>query len=155
MQVRLSQPPTSTPGFAARDRYRVLPPWWCVALLAALVPCGFGQQPDSQRPSNQAEPKPSPLLEPGNGGRIPDSNDMARMREQQLKRASFAAANAERKRQLDADSLALLRFATELNEDVEKDNHRLSSELLQKIEQIERLAHNVQVKMKITMSAAN
>jgi hypothetical protein len=77
------------------------------------------------------------------------------MREQQLKRASFAAANAERKRQLDADSLALLRFATELNEDVEKDNHRLSSELLQKIEQIERLAHNVQVKMKITMSAAN
>ena len=155
MQVRLSQPPASAPGFAALGCFRVVLLWGCVALLAALVPCAFGQQSDPQRPSNQAEPKPSPLLKPENGGRLPDSYDMERMREQQLKRATFNAANAERKRQLDADSLALLRFATELKEDIGNDSHALSSELLRKTEEIERLAHNVQVKMKLTMSAAN
>jgi hypothetical protein len=115
----------------------------------------LGQQSDSQRPSNQAEPKPAPLLKPENGGRLPDSNEMTRMREQQLKRASFAAANAERKRQLDSDSSALLRFATELRDDIGKDSHAFSSEVFKKTEEIERLAHNVQVKMKLTMSAAN
>ena len=154
MQVRSSQPPNSVPGFAALACFRVAPLWLCFALLAVLVPCAFSQQPDTQRPSNQAEPKPAPLLRPENGG-IPDRNDMTRMREQELKRTSFNAANAERKRQLDADSMALLRFATEMKEDIGRDSHALSSELLRKAEEIERLAHNVQVKMKLTMSAAN
>jgi hypothetical protein len=154
MQVRLSQPPNSVPGFAALACFRAASLWWCAALFAALVPFAFGQQPDTQRPSNQAEPKPAPLLRP-EYGRIPDKNDMTRMREQALKRASFNAANSERKRQLDADSMALLRFATEMKEDIGRDSHELSSELLRKAEEIERLAHNVQVKMKLTVSAAN
>jgi hypothetical protein len=121
---------------------------------------GFSQQsPEPQKPTNQSEPKPSTLLRP-EANHLPDANDIMTMRAQKVDKLKLIAANTERKRQLDEDSLALLRLAAELQsqwkEDVQKNNrHALSPDLLKKAEEIERLAHNVQVKMKLTMSAAN
>jgi hypothetical protein len=77
------------------------------------------------------------------------------MRQEKVNKVKFEAANAERKRQLDEDSLALLKLAAEVNGDMTRDGHKSSPELLRKIEEIERLAHNVQVKMKLTMTAPN
>jgi hypothetical protein len=153
-QPRTNQPPTASPRPAAHAFLRAAFMASCLAILgAAALPSAFGQTtPYPQKPTNQAEPKPTTLLRP-EANRLPDANDIMAMRIQKAKKADFEAANAERKRQLDEDSLALLNLAAELNDDLEKNHHTPSPDLRQKLEEIERLAHNVQVKMKLTMSA--
>jgi hypothetical protein len=153
MQVRLNQPRTSiTPPFAVRAGVSLL--WSCLLLLcAAAIPSAFSQAtPTPQKPTNQAEDKPNSYLRP-EANRLPDANDIMMMRQQKTSKAKFEAANAERKRQLDDDSQALLKLAAELNETLGKNDSRPSPDLRRKLEEIERLAHSVQVKMKLTMSA--
>lgn len=58
-------------------------------------------------------------------------------------------ANQERQAQLKRDADKLLKLATELKQYVDKSNENtLSLEVIQKAEQIERLAHSVREKMK-------
>ena len=58
-------------------------------------------------------------------------------------------ANQERQAQLKRDTDKLLKLATELKQYVDKSNENtLSLEVIQKAEQIERLAHSVREKMK-------
>ncbi|UWZ82523.1 hypothetical protein [Occallatibacter riparius] len=124
----------------------------CLFCAASLLPA-FGQAtPTSQKPTNQAEPKPSTLLRP-DANRLPDANAIMMMRQEKVTKVKFEAANTERKRQLDEDSLALLKLAAEVNGYLDSTGHKPSPELLRKMEEIERLAHNVQVKMKLTMTA--
>ena len=55
-----------------------------------------------------------------------------------------------------AKQIRLDRQASELAMEITKpDVNSITLEQMRRLEQIERLAHNVQVKMKLTMSAAN
>lgn len=101
----------------------------------------------------QPQPKVDSLTRADN--RVPDANDIMLLREQQAKRKTFQAANIERKRQLAEDSALLLKLAEELSTEVAKaSNDALSPTEVRKIEDIERLAHNVQQKMKLTVGAS-
>lgn len=95
-----------------------------------------------------------PYLIPG-ANRLPGANSQMEMRDQQSKKSSFDAANAERKRQISDDSARLLKLATELKTEVEKTSKdTLSLSVIHKAEDIEKLAHSVQQKMKLTMGAS-
>jgi hypothetical protein len=123
----------------------------CFCVVCMVLPCAFSQTATTpQKPSNQAEPKPPTLPETS---RLPNANDIMKMREDKVAKEKFKAANTERKRQLDEDSLALLTLAAEVNDNVAQTGHSAQPDLLRKMQEIERLAHNVQVKMKLTMSA--
>ena len=77
------------------------------------------------------------------------------MQQQQARKNHFEAVNAERKRQLDADSALLLKLAGELKAEVEKTSQgTLSLSTVRKAQDIERLARDVQVKMKLTVGGS-
>jgi hypothetical protein len=83
-----------------------------------------------------------------------DANQKMEMQEQQQKKANFEAANAERKKQLTDDSAHLLKLANELKTEVDKtDKDTLSISVIRKADEIERLAHIVKEKMKLTVGA--
>lgn len=67
----------------------------------------------------------------------------------------FEAANLERKRQIDNDSAELLKLATELKAAIDKSrNDPLSIDIIRKAELIEKLAHGVKEKMRLTVSGS-
>lgn len=83
-----------------------------------------------------------------------DANQRMQMQDQQQKKANFEVANAERKKQLTDDSARLLKLANELKAEVDKtDKDTLSIAVIKKAEEIERLAHIVKDKMKLTVGA--
>jgi hypothetical protein len=64
---------------------------------------------------------------------------------------AFDAINADRKRQITEESAALLKLATELKTDVDKTTKdTLSLTVIRKADEIEKLAHSVKEKMKLT-----
>jgi hypothetical protein len=77
------------------------------------------------------------------------------MREQQAKQQNFDAANAERKKQIAEDSAKLLKLATELKAEVDKTTKdTLSLNVIRKADEIEKLAHGVKEKMKLTIGGS-
>jgi hypothetical protein len=83
---------------------------------------------------------------------LPDAIAQIKMREQQAKDRSFELANSERKKQIAEDSARLLKLAADLKVEVDKTNKdTLSLIVIRKAEEIERLAHNVKEKMKLTV----
>ena len=153
MQQRLQpvesrQIPARLPG-SRRHSIRV-----CLLALACIeTPLGFGQS-NVQAPVLQ--PQPSHTILRPEANRLPDANGVMAMREQQARKLNFDAANAERKRQLTKDSTLLLKLAAELKLEIDKtstDSPSLS--MIRKAEDIERLARNVQQKMKLTVGATN
>jgi hypothetical protein len=122
-----------------------------------IVTCGLAfvahGQANPQAPISQPEPKHTVVDAAAN--RPFDANQVMRMREQQAKKKSFDAANLERKRQLADDTALLLKLAEELEAEVgSSSTDTLSQSQLRKIEDIERLARNVQQKMKLTVGAS-
>jgi hypothetical protein len=86
---------------------------------------------------------------------LPDANAQMQMHDQQSKAQSFAAANAERKKQIAEDTTKLLKLANDLKSEVEKTNKdTLSLNVIRKADEIERLAHNVKEKMKLTVGGS-
>jgi hypothetical protein len=82
----------------------------------------------------------------------PDANAVMEMHEQQQKKAKFDVANVERKKQIADDSARLLKLATDLKAEVDKTSKdTLSLGVIRKAEEIEKLAHSVKEKMKLTM----
>jgi hypothetical protein len=64
---------------------------------------------------------------------------------------SFDAANTERRKQIADDSQRLLKLATDLKTEVDKTTKdTLSLSVIRKADEIEKLAHNVKEKMKLT-----
>jgi hypothetical protein len=115
----------------------------CLVLFAAL-PASYRLQ--SQNP-NPNQPIPGP-----DASRMPDANDRMAMHDQQNKKANIEAANVERKKQIADDSAKLLKLATDLKAEVDKTSKdTLSLGVIRKAEEIEKLAHNVKEKMKLTM----
>jgi hypothetical protein len=101
------------------------------------------------------KPVPRPSVVDPSANRAPDANDIQAMRDKQTNRQKFEAANTERKRQLTADTALLLKLATELKGEMEANpGEALSDGMMKKAEEIERLARNVQVKMKLTVGAS-
>lgn len=125
----------------------------CLAVVAlATAPCDLSLA--QQVELNQAQPKQS-IIDPA-ANRPPDKNEQMQMQDQAKRRAGYEAANLERKKQLQEDSQMLLKLATDLKEELDKASRdTLSLGVVHKAEEIERLAHSVQVKMKLTMSAKN
>lgn len=116
----------------------------CVAALGVLG-CALvtGQQAPSPNPEK-------PIILP-EANRLPDANQQMEMREQQSKAQNYAAANAERKKQIADDSTKLLKLATDLKAEVDKTSKdTLSLNIIRKADEIEHLAHSVKEKMKLT-----
>jgi len=82
----------------------------------------------------------------------PDANAQMQMHDQQTKTQNYAAANAERKKQIAEDTVKLLKLAADLKAEVDKTGKdTLSLNVIRKADEIERLAHNVKEKMKLTV----
>ena len=65
------------------------------------------------------------------------------------RKQSYAAANAERRKQIADDSAKLLKLATDLKAEVDKTSKdTLSVNVIRKADEIEKLAHSVKEKMK-------
>jgi flagellar motor switch/type III secretory pathway protein FliN len=144
MQRLLNPAPLRTAGSQAGvPRFRGF-----ICILAAVVlfiPCGVSQQPPG--------PQRQSILMP-EANRPPDANQQMKMREQQVKKANYDAANAERQRQITEDSEKLLKLTTELKAEIGSTSKDiLSISVIRKAEEIERLAHNIQAKMKLTVLA--
>ena len=87
--------------------------------------------------------------------RIPDSNQANDINAQQQQKQDFEAANAARKKQINAESAKLLKLATELKAEVDKtDKDTLSIGVIRKADEIEKLAHSVKEKMQLTVGAS-
>jgi hypothetical protein len=114
----------------------------------------LAQSSTSQTPLNNPPPRPSGILLPA-ANRPPDANDQMEMRDQQAKTQNYAAANAERKKQIADDSAKLLKLANDLKAEVDKTGKdTLSLNVIRKADEIERLAHNVKEKMKLTVGGS-
>lgn len=84
--------------------------------------------------------------------RLPDKNAQIEMEQQKSKDRSYEAANAARKKQIADDAARLLQLATELKAEVDKTNKEtLSLSVIRKADTIEKLAHGVKEKMKLTV----
>ena len=100
--------------------------------------------------SRSQYPQLPPIANP-----MPDANAQAKMQEKQNDQQNIKAANAERKKQINADSAKLLKLATELKAEVDKtDKDTLSIGVIRKADEIEKLAHSVKEKMKLTVGAS-
>jgi hypothetical protein len=101
-------------------------------------------------PGQQQTGPNKPYLTPGANG-LPDANNQVKLGDQQAKEQSLGAANAERKKQLCDESAELLTLAMDLKAEVDKTNKdMLSLNVIRKADEIEKLAHNVKEKMKLT-----
>jgi hypothetical protein len=92
-----------------------------------------------------------PLLMP-EANRPPDANERMRMQERKRTQQSYDALNAERKKLIADDSEKLVTLAMALK--AEADNTpggEVSPNMLRKSMEIERLAHDVKEKMKLTV----
>jgi hypothetical protein len=144
----------SRTGIGVCDRRRTAAPWIIVATAFCLAPLVAQAQSTSQTPLTNPPPRPTGILLPA-VNRIPDANDQMEMRDQKNKTQNFAAANAERKKQIADDTTRLLKMAADLKEEVEKTSKdTLSLNVIRKADEIERLAHSVKEKMKLTVGGS-
>jgi hypothetical protein len=130
-----------------------------LAACAALTPVALWSQQSTQQATPSTPPRPHSILLP-EANRPPDANDLMEMREQKEKQdqedkgKTNAAVNVERKKQIADDSALLLKLATALKAEVDKTNKdTLSLDVIRKADEIERLAHSVKEKMKLSAGA--
>lgn len=121
----------------------------CLAAMAAFAGAdGPGQKNAPGAPVSSEIVIPQP-------NRLPDAVQQMQMSEQQAKQQSFEAANAERKKQIAEDSAKLLKLATELKTEVDKTTKdTLSLSVIRKADEIEKLAHGVKEKMKLSIGGS-
>ena len=86
--------------------------------------------------------------------RIPDANEQDEINRNQSQKRNVEAINLARKKLIADESTVLLRLATDLKSEVDKTNKdTLSLRVVRKADEIERLAHSVKEKMKLTVGA--
>lgn len=82
--------------------------------------------------------------------RFPDANQQMDMRQQRAQQLNFEAANALRQKILVEESVLLLKLAKELKSETDKASpDTLSQESIRKVEEIEKLAHDVKARMNL------
>jgi hypothetical protein len=153
MQFRNSQDCPAAPsgaraaGQARRLRWgRILA---CLAVMAALAgAAGPGQKTAPGTPATPEMPNPQ-------ASRLPGAVQQTGTSERQARQQNLEAADAERKKQIADDSAKLLKLATELKAEVDKTTKdELSLSVIRKAGEIEKLAHNVKEKMKLTVGGS-
>ncbi|MGA9584783.1 MAG: hypothetical protein WBQ95_05610 [Terracidiphilus sp.] len=82
--------------------------------------------------------------------RVPDANDRDKMQQQQSDADRIEAVNAERKKQITADSDKLLKMAADLKDELDKtDKDTLSVSTIHRIDAIEKLARDMKDKLRL------
>ena len=138
---------------ASRIRRPKIAPLFFGVCLLSLAPIPMSTQSTSQTPLASPPPHSTGILLP-EANRPLDANQQMELREQQAKKQDFAAANLERKKQISDDTAKLLKLATDLKSEVDKTTKdTLSLGVIRKADEIEKLAHNVKEKMKLTVGA--
>jgi hypothetical protein len=95
-------------------------------------------------------PEKATMVTPVN--QLPDANEQMANHEKSAKQQKYEAANAERKKQIADDSTKLLSMAMALKAEVDKTTKdTLSLNVIRKADEIEKLAHNVKEKMKLSV----
>jgi len=123
-----------------------------VAVVGSLAVC-FALLASSAQQAPPGSPDRPYLLPEAN--RLPDANEQMRMHEKASKEQNFEAANAERRKQIADESTKLLTLAMALKAEVDKTNKdTLSLNVIRKADEIEKLAHNVKEKMKLTVGGS-
>ena len=120
----------------------------CCVCAAAVFPLvlGFGIVRAQDNPSEKRLPGlPRIANEP------PDANAIMMMQQRKRNDLQFDAANAERKRRLTEEATILLRLAGEVKQEVERNDPAAMQFTYRKTELIEKLARDVQEKMKLTV----
>jgi len=123
----------------------------CFVVLAALAgAAGLGQNNQDNtagKPRGTTIPDNQPNV-------LPDVNQQMLMHEQQQKKQNFEAVNVARKKIIADESALLLKLATDLKIEVDKTNKdELSLAVIRKADVIEKLAHDVKEKMKLTVGS--
>ena len=114
---------------------------------AVLLAAGQNQQNGQQSSNSQPQGQPTP-------DRAWTSSGPVAFAPTQTGKQNFDAANAERRKQLADDSAKLLKLATDLKAEVDKTTKdTLSLGVIRKADEIEKLAHSVKEKMKVTPGA--
>lgn len=112
----------------------------------------FGMLAAVAFPQNQTPPHPEKSIILPEANRPPDANEQMKMREAQNKKTNFDAANAERLKQMVQASQMLETMAIALKAEVDKSHSSTPSpQVIQKAETIEKLAHIVKERMKMTV----
>jgi hypothetical protein len=124
-------------------------PWirTCAAVLfvSAALPAAQQTQQNGQQSSNSQPP-----VQAG-PDRAWTSSPQLVIPEVQAGQQNFDAANVERRKQIADDSARLLKLATDLKTEVDKTTKdTLSLNVIRKADEIEKLAHSVKEKMKLT-----
>jgi hypothetical protein len=123
------------------------------ALLAFAAFAALSSAPQQQPTPNQAPQYIERSYPVPAGNQLPDKNSQMQMHDKLATKKHFEAANFERKRQIDNDSAELLKLATELKAAIDNaGNNTLSLDVIRKAELIEKLAHGVKEKMKLTVT---
>jgi len=86
--------------------------------------------------------------------RMPDAVQQHDINQQEKEKQGFEAANAKRKKEIADDSSRLLKLAIDLKAEVDKTNKdTLSLNVIRKADAIEKLAHDVKEKMKLSIGS--
>jgi hypothetical protein len=151
--MKLFRSPDSGNRRFARRMFTVrgMAPCACaVACLAVTAVLAGNAQNSQTAPGGPLRMDKADLSGPAN--QAPDANSQMQMHDSQAKQKEFSAANEERKRQIAEDSANLLKLATELKAEVDKTSKdTLSLTVIRKAGAIEKLAHDVKEKMKLTV----
>lgn len=110
------------------------------ALLAAQQTQQNGQQSSGSQPAGESTPDRAWTTSPQLAVPVAQTGQQ-----------TFDAANTERRKQIADDSARLLKLATDLKAEVDKTTKdTLSLNVIRKADEIEKLAHTVKEKMKLT-----
>jgi hypothetical protein len=130
----------------ARPAMRPLRKLAACLFMGATLAAAQQSPPNGQPPSNGSTPSPDPG--PGRGWTA--SGQLA-IPVAQNGQQNFEAANAERRKQIADDSARLVKLATDLKTEVDKTTKdTLSLSVIRKADEIEKLAHSVKDKMRLT-----
>lgn len=122
--------------------------------LALLNPTAGLSQSGGQNPC-PSQPCPNASLEAMKHPVLDTLGEMQLQQEQSPRNNNFEALNAERKKLISDDVAMLLELATELDAEANKTGDgELSFQFLRKAESVEKLARDVQEKMKLTIGAS-
>jgi hypothetical protein len=153
MNFRMSLNHPSAPPGGARAAGPATGRHWgrilaCLAVTAALA--------GAVGPGQQNVGKPNRTTISSNGAfPLPDANKQMELHQQQTNKQNFELINTERRKIIGDESALLLKLATDLKTEVDKTNKdTLSLDVIRKADTIEKLAHDVKDKMKLSVGAS-
>jgi hypothetical protein len=129
---------------------RIKFPWRGLAASVGLLIFVAGAAQTTVQQQRSLNPD-KPLVMP-EANRPPDANEQMKMREKKDRQLAYDALNMKRKKQIADASTQLVTLAMALKAEEERTaDGKLTPSMLRKAAEIERLAHDVKEKMKVTV----